>query len=212
MANPENNFDSRSFANQRINLCAIPGHPIFHLEREDAMAEPRDHLNQRTWLEEILHRLPGFHGYLEKENRRESDALQRQWLADKLERSKRALNDYTRSLADRKQIAQLPQYDRLRGRIDKLIGRIRGAMAGYSGVFDLVQVDEALLDRVYEHDSLLMDRVEMVSSEIEKLQSLPAESDAESIVRGLSTEIDEIERGWDRREDLLKGLGASSRV
>ena len=86
-------------------------------------------------------------------------------------------------------------------------------MAGYSGVFDLVQVDEALLDRVYEHDLLLMDRVEMVSSEIEKLQALPAESDAEAIVRGLSTEIDEIEaRGWDRREDLLKGLGASSRV
>jgi hypothetical protein len=176
------------------------------------MAEPRDHMNQRTWLEELLHRLPGFHGYLEKENRRESDALQRQSLADKLERSKRALNDYTRLLADRKQTAQLPQYDRLRGRIDKLIGRIRGAMAGYSGVFDLVRVEEPLLDRIYEHDVLLMDRVEMVSSEVEKLPSLTTEKEAETTLRGLFSEMDEIERAWDRREDLLKGLATGSAV
>jgi hypothetical protein len=170
------------------------------------MPEPREHLRERNWLESILHKIPGFRGYLDKENRRESDALQREWLADRLERSKRALDHHTRSLADRGQIAQIPQYDRLRGRVDKLIGRIRGAMHGYSGVFDLVRVDEALLDRVYEHDVILMERVENIASTIEKLKGAAAEKDATDQLQTLSNDLDEMERAWDQREDLLKGL------
>jgi hypothetical protein len=170
------------------------------------MPEPREHMKERNWLESILHKIPGFRGYLDKENRRESDALQRQWLADRLQRSKRALDDHTRTLADSGQLALLPRYDRLRGRIDKLIGRIKGGMQGYSGVFDLVRVDEALLDRVYEYDVILIERVENVAATVEKLPRTTAESEAAALVGSLSGEIDELERAWDRREDLLKGL------
>jgi hypothetical protein len=170
------------------------------------MPEPREHMKERNWLESILHKVPGFRGYLDKENRRESDALQRQWLADRLERCKRALDDYTRTLADGGQLAQLPRYDRLRGRIDKLIGRIRGGMQGYSGVFDLVRVDEAQLDRVYEYDVILIERVENVAGTVEKLPRSTPESDADGLLGSLSGEIDEFERAWDRREDMLKGL------
>ena len=64
------------------------------------MPEPRDHSEKRNWIETILRNIPGFRGYLEKEYRRESDDLQRDWLADRLERSKRAIDDVTRALAD----------------------------------------------------------------------------------------------------------------
>ena len=52
--------------------------------------------------------------------------------------AKQALDDVNRALVDAGQIDVLPQFDRVRGRLDKLIGRIRGAMRGYSGWFDLV--------------------------------------------------------------------------
>ena len=170
------------------------------------MPEPREHMRERNWLETLLHKIPGFRGYLDKENRRESEALQREWLADRLQRCKRALDDHTRTLADRGQIAQIPQYDRLRGRIDKLIGRIRGAMHGYSGFFDLVRVDEALLDRVYEHDVILMERIETIASGVEKLKATSAEKEAADLLQTATNELDEAERTWDQREDLLKGL------
>jgi hypothetical protein len=168
------------------------------------MPEPREHMQQRNWLETMLHKVPGFRGYLDKENRRESDALQREWLADRLQRSKRSLDEHARSLADAGRIDPLSQFDRLRGRIDKLIGRIRGAMQGYSGVFDLVRVDEALLDRVYEHDVILMERVEHLSATVETLKQ--AGDNVAAALAELSREFDEVEREWDRREDLLKGL------
>ena len=124
------------------------------------MPQPKDHAAKRNFLETVLRYVPGFRGYLEREYRRESDELQRNWLADRLQRSKRAIDDLARQLADAAQVDVLPQIDRLRVRLDRLLGRIRGAMQGYSGFFDLVRIDVPLLDRVYEHDAALNEQVD----------------------------------------------------
>ena len=168
------------------------------------MPEPREHTEDRNWIETVLRYIPGFRGYLEKEYRRESDDLQRDWLADRLHRSKRAIDHLGRMLADAAQIDVLPQVDRLRGRLDKLIGRIRGAMQGYSGFFDLVRVREDLLDRVYEHDVGLMQQVETLAADVEQLPN-QREQLATKLAE-LLTQADELESLWDVREDMLKGL------
>lgn len=168
------------------------------------MPEPSEHAKHRNWLETILRYIPGFRGYLEKEYRRDSDELQREWLADRLQRSKRAIEELTRPLADAGQIDALPQVDRLRSRLDKLIARIRGAMQGYSGFFDLVRVREDLLDRVYEHDVGLMQRVDALSQTIEALPDAPDRMS--KTVSELLEQINALEEQWDVREDMLKGL------
>lgn len=168
------------------------------------MPDPSRHAKDRNWIESILRNVPGFRGYLEKEYRRESDELQREWLADRLARSKRAIGDLTRPLADAGQIDVLPEIDRLRGRLDKLIGRIRGAMQGYSGFFDLVRIREAELERIYEYDMQLIADVDTLATAVEKLSGGPQE-----IAAGLPSlyeQIDALERKWDQREDILKGL------
>lgn len=168
------------------------------------MPEPKEHAENRNFVETILRYIPGFRGYLEKEYRRDSDELEREWLADRLQRSKRAIDELTRPLADRGQIDVLPQVDRLRGRMDKLIARIRGAMQGYSGFFDLVRVREDLLDRVYEHDVALMQEVDALGRAVE---ALPEEQDRiASRLTDLFEQVDGLEQRWDTREDMLKGL------
>lgn len=167
------------------------------------MPEPKDHTQRRNFVESILRYIPGFRGYLEKEYRRESDELQRQWLTDRLQRSKRAIDELARPLADAGQIDVLPQVDRLRGRLDKLIARIRGAMQGYSGFFDLVRVNEELLDRVYEHDVDLMQEVDAVGRMIEEL---PDHKQIASAIGQLINRLDTLEQKCDVREDILKGL------
>jgi hypothetical protein len=168
------------------------------------MPAPRDHAARRNALESILRHIPGFHGYLEKQYRRESDELVRRWMADRLQRSKQAIDGAARSLADAGQVDVLPQLDRLRASIDKLIGRIGGAMRGYSGVFDLVRVREDLLDRVYDHDVIMMDDVDALGQAVEKL---PAEAPAlAAMLPEVRGRIEALEAQWDAREDLLKGL------
>jgi ABC-type uncharacterized transport system ATPase component len=90
----------------------------------------------------------------------------------------------------------------VRGRLDKQIGQIRGAMQGYSGFFDLVQVDETLLDRVYDLDLGLLGLVDAVANQIEKLSG-GAEQPV-TVAMHLLGELDELERKWSRREELLK--------
>ena len=168
------------------------------------MPEPKKHHERRGIIETVLRYIPGFRGYLEKEYRRESDDLQRDWLADRLQRAKRGLDDYTRRLADAADIDAIPLCDRLRGKLDKVIGRIRGAMQGYSGFFDLGEVDETRLDQVYQHDVDMMEQVSALAERIEGLAS-EAKPPAEVIPEMMNT-VEEIEQRWDAREDILKGL------
>jgi hypothetical protein len=168
------------------------------------MPEPRQHAQNRGVLESILRHIPGFKGYLEKEYRRESDALQREWLSDCLVRAKRSLDDYTRALADAGDLDSLPQWDRVRLRVDKLAARIRGAHRGYSGWFDLVQIDESVLDRVYDYDASLLDQVEQFAKTLEKLPTDKQPGTGQ--VADMLARSEKLEQAWDQREDILKGV------
>ena len=167
------------------------------------MPEPRDHAENRNFIESILRHIPGFRGYLEKEYRRDSDELQRKWLADRLQRAKPALDELSRRLVDARQLDLLPQIDRVRARLEKLIWRIRSAVQGYSGFFDLVQVDENTLDRVYEHDMMLLAQVETLAKGLEELPQRQAS--AAAAIPELMQQIDQLYGSMDARQGLLAG-------
>ncbi|MBW3599880.1 MAG: hypothetical protein KY475_21735 [Planctomycetes bacterium] len=169
------------------------------------MSDPSRHARERGAIESILRRIPGFQGYLEQEYRRESDYLTRTWMADRLQASKRRLDDYMRNLVDQGQLDALTLCERLRTRLDGAISRIRGEVRGYSGLFDYVQVNEKLLEEVYDYDLALVDQVDDLADAIEKL---PQTSEPPSaVVPDLLRRLGEIEEKFAHRADLLKGLG-----
>lgn len=172
------------------------------LNPDPLQADPLQHSHERPAVEELVRRIPGFHGYLERAYRRESDALLRQHLAEHLEQGKRSLDDAARALADAAQIDLLPQLDRVRARLDKAIGRLRGAMRGYSGVFDLVRIDENVLDAIYAHDMTLADKIADV---VKRVQGAARDASAASIAEMLA-ELDAIDQACDKRDEILKGL------
>lgn len=189
------------------------------------MPEPEYYVQHRNALMTLVGWIPGFHGYLEREYRRDSDALQRAWLVDRLLRGKRAMEAVALRLADSGIITVLPQCDRLRAKTDELIARIRGAWQGYTGVFDLVKVDQTLLDKVYDHDVALMHDVDEYVAMTEQLAGIPpsgdalakpqaatpppiaAASDPETAIPALAAKLDAIQLSCDERGELLKGLG-----
>jgi len=150
------------------------------------MPDPREHAENRGWIETIGHYIPGFRGYLRKENRREADELQREWLADRLQRSKRGMDEFALALTESGRLDEITRVERLRSKLEKILARIRGAMQGYSGFFDLVDINQDVLDRVSLKNK--------------------AEQDAATLLNPLIEQIEEIEDSWDQREDILKGL------
>lgn len=192
------------------------------------MPEPKDQGEDRSLLDSILRRIPDFKGYQEKDNRRRSDELQSQWLvdrllrakpaglsktssewskkwlADRLLRAKPAIDELAQPLVEAAQLDSLPQLDRLRARIDKVIWQIRSGMQGYSGFFDLVRIDEELLERVYKHDLALIERVETLVEAIESLSD-----DPDQIIAALPSAfdaVDAIEHELEVRADMLRKI------
>ncbi|HQN97186.1 MAG TPA: hypothetical protein PLM61_12485, partial [Thermoanaerobaculales bacterium] len=51
---------------------------------------------RRNLLERIAARIPGIKGYLDRELRREVDKMQRDWLAEQVDRARGALNGKVR--------------------------------------------------------------------------------------------------------------------
>jgi hypothetical protein len=188
-----------------------PFETAHHLKRRSiTVPDPSRHAEDRNALESLLRRVPGFRGYLEKEYRRESDYLARTWMADRLQKSKPALDDYMRGLVDAGQIDQLSPCERVRSRLDGLISEIRAAERGYSGVFDFVKVDEQQLDNIYELDMSLMNEVEALAASIEQLG---VKTEPPSVlVPALLREIDEVRSKFQRRSEQLKGVGPQDRL
>ena len=77
-------------------------------------------------------------------------------------------------------------------------------MQGYSGFFDLVRVDKAVLDRLYEYDVGLMDQVSRLADAMESLRADHPSGTQQ--IPPLFEQIDALEVAWDRREDMLKGV------
>lgn len=165
----------------------------------DIKKRAREQLN---WLERILHKIPGFKGYYEKELRRDSDRLQRDYIVKQMRKVKTGMNKVIQAAARGKDFDLLREYDLFTKELDKSIGAIRYADQGYSGFFDLVKIREAELDNVYEQDALLMEAAESFSNEFQNLAAAPLELTGLAPLRaGLEQIADLLEQ----RTALLKG-------
>lgn len=168
--------------------------------------DPSKHADKRGWIETILRYIPGFRGYLEKEYRRDSDALARDHLADRLQFAKRGINQYQRSLVDSGKLDDLPALERTIAGIDTLIHRIKGDVRGYSGFFDFVQIQEDELDRVYENDLQLITDVEAFVKQVDALT--PGRDDPRTVAAQLQKQLDALAEKHSLRTKILAGLEA----
>jgi hypothetical protein len=170
------------------------------------MVDPSKHADRRGWIESVLHYVPGFKCYLEKEYRRESDALARTHLADRLQAGKRSINQYQRALLESGRLDDLPALERTITAIDTLINRLTGDVRGYSGFFDFVQIQEDELNRIYEHDLQLITDVEAFVKQAEAL--VPGRDEPRSVAVQLQKQLDALAEKYSLRTKILTGLEA----
>ncbi len=168
------------------------------------MVDPARHADDRNFLESILRYIPGFRGYLEEEYRRESDFLLRQWLADQLQHGKRGLDEYLQSLVAAMKLDDLPAFERVRAKLDGVIGAIRSAERGYSPLFGFVRVRSEQLDQVYLADQGLIDLVHQLAGQLEKLDA--ADATPSKLAVQLIQSIEALGSQFRRRAEILKGV------
>lgn len=165
---------------------------------------------ESTGLGNLLSKIPGLSGYMERGRRRDADQLLRQTIAARLERTRLQFSSVHQELS--RDIIRAMQYAEELGRVDTrlmgLIGKIKDAPQGYGSFFDAVKVKEDDLARIYIFDENMLnytDQIEVQTAALEK--AVRDDGDVRSVLRELDTTLREANAAFGERDEVIKGIG-----
>ena len=158
--------------------------------------------------ERILAAIPGFHGYKEKELRRESDKLIRNHLYLQLIAMKNDLRTVSQKLADRRWLDVLQDIDRLVAKVERVSQKVNHASYGYAGFFDVVKVKEENLDKMIEFDNNLVDDAEGLITDVDAFRAEVTKGEAKNAkerIQSIVDKLDSFEETLDKRQEVILG-------
>ena len=162
--------------------------------------------DSRGGLESLISKIPGYHGYKEKENRRAADKLLRDQLVGQLDGQRRRLAELQRNLLDSGGLLMVDDLDRAVTKVQKLADKIRTASYGYAGIFDAVKVKEEELDALYTFDEGMLEHLSAIQTAIDALATvMDASGDVKTAIRSVVSAADEAETTWRQRESVITG-------
>lgn len=165
----------------------------------------------RNALEQLVAKIPGFKGYLERQNRRRADQIMRQTLGEKLAAQRRRLDAAQIDLISSGQFELVDDLGSAVTQLQTFIDRVRFATYGYAGLFDAVKIREAELEQLYAFDAQMFDYVDRLDEANDHLRdAIPSgEGLAETvrIVRDICREANET---FDQREYLITSTPGSA--
>jgi hypothetical protein len=175
-------------------------------ENKDVYAQSK---SQMRLSERIAAALPGFHGYKEKELRRESDKLVRNNLTLKLTKDKDSIKSISQKIADKRYMDVLTDVDRLNAKMDRITEKVNHASYGYAGFYDIVKIKEENLDRMITFDNQLLDEVNALTAAIEDLKTQLLSNNFANIkdeIQAITDKFELLEDTFDKREQVILGV------
>jgi len=165
----------------------------------DGMENARD---RRNLLERLGAKIPGLRGYLDREMRREVDKMERDWIAQRLDRARQSLQEKITEWSRRGNLANLDMASSLEKLLDRFANRVRHADYGFTGFFDAVKIYEPELERLYAFDLELIERVEELTDRIESLPGTASEPALASLLEAAR----EADRSFDERATIFEDV------
>ena len=160
--------------------------------------------DQRNWLERLGEKIPGYGGYAARERRRDIDKLHREHLADRLRAAKQPISDAVRELTGGGRLMEIGPLDRAQKKLDQAENRVRFASYGYAGFFDVVKIEEAQLDRLYQFDLALVEKVEAIERHGRELSAKASTAEGlKQAAAELERAVDDLNRSFDERHRAI---------
>ena len=165
---------------------------------------------ESTGLGNLLSKVPGLDGYMERSRRREADAMLRRTIADRLEGIRLQFSGVHEEIS--RDIIKAIDHAEPLGRVDTrfkgLIGKIKDAPVGYAGFFDAVKVKEDDLARIYAFDDNMLNHVDQVDAATAALNKAARDNgDVGTAIRTLNTVLQDAHETFASRDEIIKGLG-----
>ena len=151
-------------------------------------------------------KIPGFKGYVERSDRRASDKLLRDNIADEFETQYQRISSLQRDLINHGEIGYIDDLESAAIKLRQFIDRVRTASYGYAGLFDAIKIKEEELGQVYEYDYALLDLSETVSSAIDNVETSIGSDGLDASIRHLISVSQQCVDAFNKRSEVMKGI------
>lgn len=154
-------------------------------------------------FEKILSKVPGFGGYMERQNRRDSDKLLREHLANEFEALYHRVSGLQRDFISQGEIAFVDDLEASTVKLRTFADRVRRASRGYSGLFDAVMINEDELGRLYAYDASMLDLTGEVARAIDNVESSVGSDGLPAAIRNLNNVSQQAIDVYNQRQEAI---------
>lgn len=160
--------------------------------------------SKENFLEKITRFIPGYDGYVNRDNSRELDTILRNTLATRLDANHVKLKNTILNLTQRGKLFESDGIDKLDKKLQLCVAKFKAAARGYSGAFDVVKVKEDKLNQIYEFDANMFDDVEAISAACTEMEdNSKANVDIRASMDKASLLMDQLVKMFEERENIL---------
>jgi len=160
-------------------------------------------LKDQDIIKKLIGKIPGFDGYIERANRRMTDKIVREQIANTFEELWQRLSGLQVDFINQGEIKYVDDLEAAAIKLRQFIECIRTAAYGYSGFFDAVKVKEADLERVYKYDLALFDLSEEVSRGIDNIEESIGTDGLPAAIRNVVTLAKKCLKDFEKRSEVM---------
>jgi hypothetical protein len=154
-------------------------------------------------FKKIASKIPGFKGYVEQQNRRDSDKLIRDTIYRRFRELEGRITELQVEFVNQGEIKYTDDLEKAALRLRTFADRVRTAPRGYSSLFEAVKIKEEELAKLYEFDATLLDKSEEIGLAIDNVQASVGTDGLPAAIRNLQSLSKECVKAYDRRQEVV---------
>ncbi len=154
-------------------------------------------------FKKILSKVPGFNGYIERENRRASDKLLRETIANRYEEIWKRISSLQQDFISQGEISLVDDMESAAVKLRQFIDRIRTAAYGYSGLFDAIKINEAELAQIYQYDLALLTMADEVDRGVDNIEASMGTEGLPAAIRNVNTLTKKCVEAFNKRAEVV---------
>ena len=162
--------------------------------------------SQQDPFRKLASYIPGFGGYIERENRRDADKVLRDTVARRFEEQWKRVSQLQSDLVSNGMIAYVDDMEKAAIKLRTFIDKITTAPRGYSGLFDAVKINEKELTAIYQFDAAFFDLAEQVGRGVDNVEaSLADEAALPAAIRNIVALARLAVETYEKRSEVVPG-------
>jgi len=164
--------------------------------------------NQQDPFKRLGSMIPGFKGYIERQNRRDADKVLRDTVARRFDEQWKRVSQLQVDMVSSGMIQYVDDIERAALQLRTFIDKISHAPRGYSGLFDAVKINEKELEAIYQYDAAFFDLAEQVGRALDNVEaSLADEAALPAAIRNVTSIARMAVETYNRRSEVVIGDG-----